>query len=168
MFEWLTDAYNNSWLDQGLSAIGDYASEAYKGSWLEDSLNGDTPSTPSSPANNALNKLPDSKDSSSWFTPSTVVGLATGIGGYLSKKEELDYNRKRQSSKDEIDRLSAIAEIEATKLKLMQGNAGRGAGSDTAKRSLMIQALNNGAQAKIDAYNNLATSYAYALRGPSK
>jgi hypothetical protein len=166
MFEWLTDAYDNSWLDQGLSAIGDYASDAYEGSWLDS-----TPSVTSNPVKETVNKLPDLKnpasDSSSWFTPSTVVGLATGIGGYLSKKEELDYNRQRQSQKDEIDRLSAIAEIEATKLSLMRKNAGSGAGGKD-NRALMIQALNNGAQARIDAYSNLASGYAYALRGPSK
>jgi hypothetical protein len=170
MFEWLTSAYDNSWLDQGLSAIGDYASDAYEGSWLD--------STPSSTLNTAQKvaewgkkaQLPDlktpSSDASSWFTPSTVTGLITGVGGYLSKKEELDYNRKRQGQKDEIDRLSAIAEIEATKLKLMRENAGRGAGGGGSdNRALMIQALNNGAQARIEAYNNLATSYAYAVRG---
>lgn len=175
---WWDNLYQGSWLESAYN----WADNSYDGSWLESAFgDGDNSSTGGLVSSPQLPPTPEVVDShyvdpttnlssSGWswgdyLTPKNVLGAGSGILGYLNKKEQLDYERKRTDKKDELDRLMAIAELESKKLNLMRAGVGRGGGGGGNSKMEVLTALNNGAALRLNALNSLVSNYSYAVKG---
>lgn len=143
---WLSDLWDNSWADQGVSAVSDLAGGLFNSS-----------SSPSASGD-------DSKKDSLWdslLNQNVIGSVITAGSGLLSNMSKLDLEQQGLEQQKEKDRFNMLVEL--AKLKYGSKGGGGGGGSQRNANADLIQVLMQGAENKSNALNNLAKNYAGAI-----
>lgn len=150
---WLDDLWNNSWVDQGVSAVSDFAGDLFSGS-----------STPSNTPSLTNKDDKDDKDDSLWsslLNHNVLGSVITAGSGLLSNMSKLDLDQQTLEQQKEKDKFAMLVEL--AKLKYGAKGGGGGGGSQRNANADLIEVLMKGAENKSNSLNNLAKNYAGAI-----